>query len=317
MKNDGVVGRWIKVRAKAYSPGHITGFFEICDQFRDPLKRGSRGAGVSVRKGVTTEVLVEASTHAEIEVLINGKIENAPVTKSTINFMLKLERDTRAKRIEVKHETKVPVGCGIGSSGAGAWGTALALNQLLELHLTYDKVGQIAHRAEVENQTGLGTVSAQQKGGFEIRTRPGAPGIGHVDQIPFDPDLRIICSSQGPISTRSMLSNPKVRTAINQFGRKLVQEIIEDASPEELMRLSRTFSEKTQLLSEDLKRGLRLLDEKGYNNSSMALFGNTLFTMGWADEVGEILRIFREWNKQGETFAAEVDTIGARMLECE
>jgi pantoate kinase len=260
---------------------------------------------------------VEASTHAKIEVLINGKIENAPVTKSIVEWILKSNRDTRSKKIEVKHETQIPVGCGIGSSGAGAWGTALALNQLLELHLTHDKVGQIAHKAEVENQTGLGTVSAQQKGGVEIRTKPGAPGVGHVDQIPFDPGLRIICSSQGPISTKSMLSNPKIRAAINQFGGKLVQEITEDASPEELMRLSRTFSEKTLLLSENLKKGLRLLDEKGYSNSSMALFGNTLFTMGWADEIEEILRIFREWNKQGETFAAEVDTVGARMLECE
>ena len=155
------------MRAKAYCPGHITGFFEICDQFRDPLKRGSRGAGVSVSKGVTTEVSVESSTQAKIEVLINGKIEDAPVTKSIVDLMLKFKRNTSSKRIEVKHEMQIPVGCGIGSSGAGAWGTALALNQLLELHLTCDKVGQIAHRAEVENQTGLGTVSAQQKGGIE------------------------------------------------------------------------------------------------------------------------------------------------------
>lgn len=305
------------MRAKAYCPGHITGFFEICDRSRDPLKRGSRGAGLSVDKGVTTEVSVEESTLAAIEVLINGKIEAAPVTKSIVNWMLESKKDAVVRRIKVKHETRVPVGCGIGSSGAGAWGTTLALNQLLELHLTYDKIGQIAHRAEVENQTGLGTVSAQQKGGIEIRTKPGAPGIGHVDQIPFDPDLRIVCSSQGPISTKSMLSNPKVRTSINQYGGNLVRKITKDASPEELMRLSRIFSEKTLLLSQNLRKGLQLLDEKGYNNSSMALFGETLFTIGWADEVEDILGIFREWNKHGETFAAEVDTTGAKMLECQ
>jgi pantoate kinase len=305
------------LRAKAFCPGHITGFFEICDQFSDPLKRGSRGAGLSVNRGVTTEVLIEESTHPAIEIFINSKIDDAPVTRSIVNWMLGSKKDAATKRIEIKHQAEVPIGCGIGSSGAGAWGTALALNQLLELNLTCDKVGQIAHRAEVKNRTGLGTVPAQQKGGIEIRTRPGAPGIGHVDQIPFDPDLRVICSTQGPISTKSMLSNPKVRTRINEFGAGLVHKIIRDASAYQLMHLSRIFSERTQLLSQNLKEGLELLDEQGCNNSSMALFGETLFALVWADEAEDTVRTFREWNKFGETFAAEIDPMGARILECE
>jgi pantoate kinase len=306
-----------QVRAKAFCPGHITGFFEICDQFRDPLKRGSRGAGLSINRGVTTEVLMEESTHLTTEVLINGKIDDAPVTRSIVGWMVGSKKGVALRRIQVKHETQVPVGCGLGSSGAGAWGTALALNQLLESKLTFDKVGQVAHRAEVKSRTGLGTVLGQQRGGIEIRTKSGAPGIGHVDQIPFSPDLRVICSSLGPISTKSMLSDPKVRSKINRFGAGLVQKIINEASPKELMRLSRIFSEKTQLLSQNLKKGLELLDEKGHNDSSMALFGETLFTLVWADEVEDTLRIFREWNRLGETFAAEIDTMGARVLECE
>jgi pantoate kinase len=305
------------LRAKAFCPGHITGFFEICDQASDPLKRGSRGAGVSVNRGVTTDVIVEESARPAVEVFINGKIDEAPVTRSVINRILESKNDGTKKRVIVNHETQVPVGCGIGSSGAGAWGTALALNQLLKLNLTHDKVGQIAHRAEVENRTGLGTVPAQQRGGIEIRTKPGAPGIGHVDQIPFNPDLRVVCSSFGSISTKSMLSNPKVRTKINEFGAGLVQEIVKRASPEELMRLSRMFSEKTKILSQTLKAGLKLLDEKGFHNCSMALFGETIFTFVWTSEVEDATRILKEWNGRGETFSAQVDLIGARLMECE
>jgi pantoate kinase len=305
------------LRAKTFCPGHITGFFEICDQPSNPLKRGSRGAGVSVNKGVTTEVIVEESVRPIVEVYINGKIDKAPVTRSVINHILESKNDITKKRVIVNHETQVPVGCGIGSSGAGAWGTALALNQLLKLNLTHDKVGQIAHIAEVENRTGLGTVPAQQRGGIEIRTKPGAPGIGHVDQIPFNPDLRVVCSSLGSISTRSMLSNPKVRTKINEFGAGLVQEIVKKASPEELMRLSRMFSEKTELLSQTLRAGLKLLDEKGFHNCSMALFGETIFALVWSGEAEDATKILREWNGRGETFSAQVDPIGARLMECE
>jgi len=305
------------LHAKAFCPGHTTGFFEICDESDEPLKRGSRGAGVSIKIGVTTEVTIEGSSSAKIETYINGKVSSAPVTMSVVNHMLKLKRDTSKWRIIVNHNSQVPVGCGLGSSGAGAWGTALALNHLLKLNLTHDKVGQVAHQAEVENKTGLGTVPGQQKGGIEIRTEPGAPGIGHVDQVPFNPDLRVVFSSMGPISTKSMLSNPNLRTRINEIGGKLVQQFANNASPREFMRLSRRFSEQTQLLSKNLQIGLKLLDEHGFRSSSMALFGETVFSLVWVDEAKDVLRVLKTWNKQGGTFSAEIDAIGARLVECE
>ena len=43
--------------ATAFSPGHITGLFQVFDQSEDPLLQGSRGAGVSITQGVTTSNL--------------------------------------------------------------------------------------------------------------------------------------------------------------------------------------------------------------------------------------------------------------------
>jgi pantoate kinase len=303
--------------AKAFCPGHITGFFEICDQPSDPLKRGSRGAGISITRGVSTEVIIEESNSTKTEININGKPDPAAVTRSVVSYMSRLHEGLGKFRTKINHESLVPVGSGMGSSGAGAWGTALAFNQLFKLNLTQDRIGQIAHRAEVENKTGLGTVIAQQRGGIEIRSSPGAPGIGHVDQIPFDPDLRVVCSSMNPISTRSMLSDSGIRDAINRFGGELVQRIIDKASPEELMHLSREFSEQTGLPSKNIKAGLKMLDEHGYHNCSMALFGETIFSLVWFDEIEGIIKVLRDWNKRGETFSTEIDITGARLTGCE
>jgi pantoate kinase len=302
--------------AEAFCPSHITGFFEIRDEFDDPLKRGSRGAGISIKMGVTTRVTIEKSTSVKVKTTLNDKVVTAPVTRSVVSYMLRLKRDTGKWRIEISHNSEVPVGCGLGSSGAGAWGTALALNHLLKLNLTYDRVGQIAHQAEVENRTGLGTVIGQQRGGIEIRTEPGAPGIGRVDQVPFNPDLRVVFSSTGPISTKSMLSNPEIRARINEFGGQLINQFASNASPREFMRLSRRFSEQTQLPSRNLQAGLKLLDEHGFASSSMAMFGETIFSLVWVDETEDVMSVLKKWNKKGGTFSAEIDAMGARLVEC-
>jgi pantoate kinase len=257
------------------------------------------------------------SSSPRIDTRINGKPDPAPVTRSVISHISQMSEKLRTAYINVNHESLVPIGSGIGSSGAGAWGTALALNQLLGLNLTQDRIGQIAHRAEVENKTGLGTVIAQQRGGIEIRTSSGAPGIGHVDEIPFDPDLRVVCSSSGAISTKLMLSDPNVRASINKFGGELVELIVSDASPRRLMQLSRQFSEQTGLPSKNVEKGLKMLDEKGFHDCSMALFGETIFSIVWKRDTEEAKRILRKWNRQGETFSAEIEAAGARIVGCE
>jgi hypothetical protein len=47
------------------------------------------------------------------------------------------------------------------------------------------------------------------------------------------------------------------------------------------------------------------------------LFGETIFSLVWVDEVEDVLSILRTWNKQGGTFSAEIDPIGPRLVESE
>ena len=58
--------------ASAFSPGHITGFFRICDEPEDLLQKGSRGAGVSLSKGTRTTVRLEPARSSSLKVRING-----------------------------------------------------------------------------------------------------------------------------------------------------------------------------------------------------------------------------------------------------
>jgi hypothetical protein len=49
----------------------------------------------------------------------------------------------------------------------------------------------------------------------------------------------------------------------------------------------------------------------------MALFGETIFSLVWFDEIEGIIKVLRDWNKRGETFSTEIDITGARLTGCE
>jgi len=54
------------MRAKAFSPAHITGFFKAELEEEDPNQLGSLGAGFSIEKGVKTTVNVRPKTKHDI-----------------------------------------------------------------------------------------------------------------------------------------------------------------------------------------------------------------------------------------------------------
>jgi len=170
---------------KAFSPGGITSFFEICDRtlegipISDELKIGARGGGFVISKGVFTEISVDNAENNHIQIFINGKIRpDAYTTKTVVNTLL--TKTPKTYSVTVKHYVEIPVAAGFGSSGAGALGTALALSKALNLSLTYNQLGQIAHVAEVKCKTGLGTVGPQMLGGCIITQEPGSPGCMHM-----------------------------------------------------------------------------------------------------------------------------------------
>ena len=161
--------------ASAFAPGHLTGFFQICDEAEDPLLRGSRGAGFSIDMGVHTKVRVEPSKNEIISVVMNGRATGEAVaSENVIRRMLDMAEEPQ--RVEVTHEIETPIGSGFGSSGGGAITIALAMNDALRLGLSYVDASRVAHLAEIECKTGLGTVFAATQGGFGVLHKPGAPG---------------------------------------------------------------------------------------------------------------------------------------------
>jgi pantoate kinase len=180
--------------------------------------------------------------------------------------------------VTVSHRSTLPMGCGYGTSGAGALSLSLALNEAMGSNLSHLEAAQIAHAAEVKYKTGLGTVTSAFYGGLVIRTKPGAPGFAQVKRIIPSSSLRVVSGAFGPISTTSVLSDAGLKNRINSCGRGLVSLQIKGPETSTFIRLSRRFADCLGIFSPRLREAISRMQRRRIM-SSMMMIGESLFTV--------------------------------------
>ncbi|MEK6977186.1 MAG: pantoate kinase [Candidatus Hydrothermarchaeota archaeon] len=290
------------MRANVFVPGHITGFFEICED-PDPLRSGSRGCGIVINKGVYTTVEAREGEVDEIRTHVNGEAFDCPVTRTALEELLRGQGGRY--RVEVFHELEVPMKYGFGTSAAGTLGATIALARALGLETTLNHCGRIAHRAEVLNRTGLGDVIAECTGGVVIRERPGGPGIGMTDRL-LSNDYVVAFVVGGELETSSVLLDERRKEAINRAGGECMDLLLRNPSMDNFLKLSKRFSSQIDMMDEKVKGAIKTLEEKGVP-ASMIMLGNSIFTLtNEPERVCELLDYMY--------VVAEIDYVGARVL---
>jgi pantoate kinase len=299
------------MRGEAFCPAHVTGFFTAeLENKESPELIGSLGAGFSMQEGVTTTVKARLKTKdddSNFQLNINGyKSDNTQVSEFMINEFLNIVNYEYF--IEVFHDIPIPVGYGLGCSGAVALSLGIALNQALGTKLSKTQVGQIAHNAEIKCRTGLGDVLASYHGGFEIRTKSGAPGIGAIQKIKTNSsDVIIICFS--PISTKEFL-NERL-SSINGLGGKMVKELLKSKDCNEFQDMSIKFAKYVEVITPRMNEVINELHENGIK-CGVALFGETIFSLISSDMENKVMKILQKY-KEGIIIRSKIDNAGARL----
>src|SRR5512136_3066110 len=116
------------MRAAAFCPGHITGFFEIC-RSKDVMSTGSRGAGLCIALGAGSVVRVGEAKRQSVSVSINGRASAANVTKRAIEHLVGGDK----LKTSVSTSLDLPMSQGFGMSAAGSLSAALATAHILGL----------------------------------------------------------------------------------------------------------------------------------------------------------------------------------------
>jgi len=305
--------------AKAFSPGGISSFFEICDTMPDgspildPDKIGARGGGFGIQRGVTTLVSASKAEENSINVFINGR--NAPeaeTTKSVAEAIL--NRIDERYHVTIEHKVDVPIGAGFGSSAAGALTTALALSKALSLNMTYNQLGRIAHAAEIKCKTGLGTVGPLMLGGCVITLEPGAPGVAVIDRIPISTDYVIVAGVFGPTPTREILSSHEKRLAVNKWGKRTLEEILAEPSLENFLACCRRFAERTGFMTPRIRELIKIADDAGAIGAAQNMVGEVVHALTTSENAEKVVQAFKKVLPEDKVLIANVDIQGARLL---
>ena len=306
--------------AKAFSPAGISSFFEICDKTPDgktisDLERvGARGGGFVINKGVHTQVEILEAKNTSIKVYINGKLAPEAETSRTVAETL-LAKIEEKRRVKVSHKVEVPIGAGFGSSAAGALGVALALSEALDLKLTCNQLGKIAHAAEVKCKTGLGTVGPIMLGGCILTVEPGAPGIGIIDRLPLSSGYSVVTGTFDSVSTKQVLSSPETRQNINRWGSKTLEAIMEEPSVENFLVCCLDFAEKTGFMTSRTKKLVKLAEKAGAVGSAQNMVGEAVHALASKENAENIAEAFRQLLPNERVLKTEIDFQGARLVE--
>jgi pantoate kinase len=302
--------------AKAYSPGHITGFFSTPDGHNstlDPKYLGSLGAGISIDKGITSTVKVYSSTEKNYEIRLNG-VPNFDLKVSNFVIATYMRAIREPVYLSIEHECDIPIGYGLGSSGSAALSLSYALNEALKTNLTKLQAAQIAHNADIACRTGLGTVISEFIGGFELRLGVGGPGIGRIVKTELSTDWYVVILCLEPIKTELWLEKSITdanKHFLNLLGRKMVNDLHQDQNIESFLDMSCQFVRGYQLDKGKCKNPLNILHSEGIK-ASIALFGHTLFTLTEKDKLSKIVKLLEQF--KGQLLVCGVDNSGARLI---
>jgi len=292
----------------AFCPAHITGFFKAELDKKDFKQLGSLGAGFSIQKGVKTTVTIRNKTKHDISNFAI-KVKGFESGDMRVSELVLSKFSIEKKFLDITHEINVPVGYGFGCSAAVALSLAIALNDALECKLSKIKVAQIAHDVEIECKTGLGDVLASYHGGFEIRVKAGAPGIGQVKKINLKEKRDVIIICFNPISTKKFLSE-KILT-INGLGGKMVNKLVESNDTEEFQDMSVKFAKYVDVVTPKMKEVINLLHKKGIK-CGVALFGETIFSLVTKNQKHKVREILKQFD-DGLVITSKIDNSGARL----
>ncbi|MEM4717912.1 MAG: kinase [Desulfurococcaceae archaeon] len=208
-------------------PLHVSGIW-IPHYSSSPVETGSVGAGLNI--SIYVESLVK---RGPCKILLNNE-EVFPRNANELCSEL---------GVSVLSNINSPIRLGSGFGLSAAVFITHALGSYLLVGKPSIQALQRAHVLEVVNLTGLGDVISEYTGGFTVRARPGAPGIGYAYRVIPREQVSLLVAELGRCEdTSSMLK--RMSTSMIEQGRAMLRRVIETEDLKTYFDHSREFTSR-------------------------------------------------------------------------
>ncbi|MFV2013978.1 MAG: pantoate kinase [Candidatus Heimdallarchaeota archaeon] len=258
------------MKIRSWAPGHATLFFAVPRNYDNPEEMGSIGGGINFDIGVTTSITVSQAD----KIFWNNQEIRGNVTKTVVELFKKIHN--MKFNLHIEHESALKTGYGFSTSGAGAIGTALGLNELFQTGMENIALYSLAHKAEIINQTGLGSVVGQISGGIELRLSQGGPKRSLT--ISFHSESEVIIGLLAPLSTKDVLTSSEQMDLVTISGIRCIEQIknTRNLTLMQIINSGRKFMETCGLMTPRIENIISQLDSIGEVHSTMAMIGESV-----------------------------------------
>jgi pantoate kinase len=133
--------------------------------------------------------------------------------------------------------------------------------------------------------------------------------MGSLSKIKLDKKYKAVVLCLAPILTKSFLTNRI--DEIDGLGGIMLSKLSASRSVDDFLKMSHRFAEMLGLTEGRCKGPIAALKTRGIE-SSVALFGQTVFTIVSQARAVEVERVLREFG--GTLIVCDIDMTGARMI---
>jgi pantoate kinase len=255
----------------------------------DLRQAGATGGGYMLSKGVVSRATLTPDGPGTVAVVVDGNARyRAATTKKAIQLLLG-DHPLEMGRLLVEQWMQVPVGGGFGASAAAAVSAVYAVAAVIGCSEPKSALAAYAHRAEILQQTGLGTVSVIYDGtGAGAIFEPGEPGVARFLNVEVPGDLRIVTAFIAPFVKKDALSSRKLSDKINKLGAASLRRFMSSPTIDSLAEEGERFSRSLGLETPEVKRLLSAAKEAGAAYASQNMIGFAVHALASLDDSGRV-----------------------------
>jgi pantoate kinase len=283
-------------RASAFAPAAITNFFQI-HYGTSGEPDGATGGGYILSKGTKSRAVFEPSGARGISTVVNGDpAYNARTTRRALELLAE-RYPGKDGSLVVEQIVETPIGSGFGASGASAVSGIYAAAAAMGIKRPRRELALQAHKAEIIEGTGLGTVSVVYNAiGAGAIVAPGVPGVARFVTVRVPKDLRLVTACLSPYDKRDAFSSASISGRVNRLGKAALASFLQDPSLETLASEGERFSRRLGLESHEVKKLIEAAKRAGALAASQNMIGYAVHSLVDSDRSEKVASAFRRFD---------------------